>query len=92
MSGICVAESSELRARMDFLPSAEHRSHSDRMASPHGLCSQVVSMVGRGLMFSVVFVAPCEKKPPFAGREHLHPRRPPRLRLRTFPYIIPIVR
>lgn len=96
VSGIYVAEFSELKAAIDFLPSAKQAFHSDCMANPHRTLPQVVLVVGLGLMFSVALVAPCEEKPPcldgiYRQRppEHLHPRCPPGLWLRRFPYVMP---
>lgn len=99
VSGIYVAEFSELKAAIDFLPSVKQAFHSDCMANPHRTLPQVVLVVGLGLMFSVAFVAPCEEKPPcldgtYRQRppEHLHPRCPLRLWLHSFLYIMPVVR
>lgn len=55
----------ELKAVIDFLPSAKETFHSWLPGqSLQGLCSQVVLAAGLGPMFSVAFVAPCKKKPP----------------------------
>lgn len=75
VSGIYVAEFSELKAAIDFLPSAKQTFPSDCRLVLRGLCSQAVLVVGLGLLFSVAFDAPCEEKPPCLGG--IYRQRPP---------------
>lgn len=90
---------SELKAVIDFLPSATETFHSDCTANPYRTVLLGGNGMSRGLMFFVACVAPCEEKPPcldcvYRQRplEHLLPSQPSRLWLYSFLYSASVVR